>query len=361
MTKILFVGCRHDYDRTGKVTGRGYSHDYTVWYESMLKFRPDILEVVAYWYDEVLLANGRSAMNRDLLEFVDKIRPHFIIFSFGADEIKTTTLKKITEEWNITAIYIAGDDAWRFDSNSKTFAPYCDWILTSDSRTIPKYQAIGCNNVITYAGWPNQSIFYKKNIPKDIDVGFVGTKSETRERIVNYLRTAGISVEVKGKYWKEGELPSGEMADFVSRSKIMLGLNGSSYYLGIRSIVRLFLRRPRLGSRFPFYVPDIHHFFRNYKEWQQKKIVQIKGRIFEIPACGTMQITEYTDDLSLYYEPNKEIVLFRDIGDLIAQIKYYLEHEEEREKIAKAGFKRTMLDHTAEKRLGHIFSKVGII
>ncbi|MFH0891131.1 MAG: glycosyltransferase [Candidatus Liptonbacteria bacterium] len=361
MTRILFVGCKYDYDRTGKITGRGYSHDYTVWYESMRKFRPDAMEVVAYWYDEVLSARGRNVMNKDLLEFIEKTKPQFIIFAFGADEIKKSTLRKIAEKPGLTTIYIAGDDAWRFDSNSKIFAPYCDWVLTSYSKTIPKYRAIGCENVITYAGWANPDIFQRKDIAKDIDVGFVGTKTRARETIVGALRQTGINVAVRGKYWAEGELPKEEMANFISRTKIMLGLNGSSYYFGIRPIARLFLRRPRLGSRNPFYVPDIHHLSRNYREWQQKKIVQIKGRIFEIPACGTAQITEYAEDLDLYYKPGKEIILFDGLADLLDKIRYYLTHHLELEKIAKAGFERTMRDHTSEKRLTDMFSKIGII
>jgi len=361
MTNVLFVGCKYNYDRTGKVTGRSYSHDYSVWYESLLKFRPDVLEIEVYWYDESLLASGKKAMNRELLDTVGKIKPQFVILAFGSDEITANTLKKIREMVGVTTIYIAGDDGWRFDSNSKLFAPYCDWVLTSYSKTIPKYRAMGCHNVILYAGWPNQSVFYKKDVPKDIDVAFIGTKSENREKIINTLRQAGIEVVVRGNYWKDGVLPQDQMADFISRTKIILGLNGSSYYFGFRPLARLFFRRPGLGSKWPFYIPDMHHFFRNYREWQQKKIVQIKGRIFEIPACGTVQITEYADDLERYYEINKEILLFKDIDDLIAKIKYYLEHEEEREKIARAGFERTMRDHTAQKRLGQMFSKIGII
>jgi spore maturation protein CgeB len=361
MKKILFVGGKHDYDREGRVTKRDLSHDYCVWYASLLKFRPELFTIDAYWFDKVLLERGHRAMNEDIMGYVERTRPDLVIFSFGGDEIKKSVLKRVTRDLGITTVYIAGDDGWRFDSNARFFGPHCTWVLTSFSRTVPKYKALGTPNVMAYAGWANTEVFHREPTPKDIDVSFVGTRTEERAKIVSALRAAGLHVETRGKYWPEGEIEEEDLAKFISRTKIALGLNGSSFYVGLRSIARLFLRRPALGSRWPFYIPDVHHFFRNWREWHQKKIPQIKGRIFEIPACGTLQITEFAEDLDLYYEPGKEILIYKDLDDLVAQVRYYLKHDEERERMAEAAYVRTMRDHTAERRLTHILSAIGIL
>ena len=43
---------------------------------------------------------------------------------------------------------------------------------------------------------------------------------------------------------------------------------------------------------------------------------------------------------------------------MIDKIKYYLEHNEERESIAQAGYERTIREHTYEKRFNNIFKRI---
>jgi len=45
----------------------------------------------------------------------------------------------------------------------------------------------------------------------------------------------------------------------------------------------------------------------------------------------------------------------------LLKIRYYLEHDEEREKIAMAGYQRTLGEHTYEKRFEQIFKTIGLI
>lgn len=63
-------------------------------------------------------------------------------------------------------------------------------------------------------------------------------------------------------------------------------------------------------------------------------------RCFEIPATKTFMLSQYTDDLASMFEPDKEAVYFRTSDELVEKAKYYLEHEEEREQIAQAGYDR---------------------
>lgn len=67
-------------------------------------------------------------------------------------------------------------------------------------------------------------------------------------------------------------------------------------------------------------------------------------RCFEIPAAGAFLFCPYTGDLAEMFEENKEIVFYRDKQDFVEKIRYYLVHEEEREKIAQAGRERVLKD-----------------
>jgi spore maturation protein CgeB len=74
-------------------------------------------------------------------------------------------------------------------------------------------------------------------------------------------------------------------------------------------------------------------------------------RLFELPANGVMQISDGGEYLSSFYEVGKEIVGYREADDLIDKIRYYLEHDDERRRIAQAGFRAVTGRHRIRDRL----------
>jgi len=50
-------------------------------------------------------------------------------------------------------------------------------------------------------------------------------------------------------------------------------------------------------------------------------------RTFEIPMCGGLEISSYTDELAEYFEDGKEIVLYKSQEEFISKSKFYLEKE----------------------------------
>ena len=77
------------------------------------------------------------------------------------------------------------------------------------------------------------------------------------------------------------------------------------------------------------------------------------------PGCGGFLLTEYTEDIERYFIPDKEVVLYHSIEELLEKIEYYLHHDEEREMIRKAGQQRTLKEHTYEQRFIQIFKAMG--
>ena len=63
-----------------------------------------------------------------------------------------------------------------------------------------------------------------------------------------------------------------------------------------------------------------------------------------------MLITNYTPGLEKLFEIGKEIVVYSSIEELDQKVRYYLENDSEREKIAKAGYNRSSKDHIFDKR-----------
>jgi GT2 family glycosyltransferase len=85
---------------------------------------------------------------------------------------------------------------------------------------------------------------------------------------------------------------------------------------------------------------------------------QIKGRHFEIPVCGAMQLTDAVAGLDEYFVDGEEAVVASSADELIAKARHYLANPDERDAIAQAGRNRALAEHTYERRFSDIFTRI---
>ena len=79
-------------------------------------------------------------------------------------------------------------------------------------------------------------------------------------------------------------------------------------------------------------------------------------RLYEATGMGALLITDSKKNLGELFDVGREIVAYRDSGELVSQIGHYLDHEEERARIAGAGQRRTLSEHTYEVRMRELVS-----
>jgi spore maturation protein CgeB len=84
----------------------------------------------------------------------------------------------------------------------------------------------------------------------------------------------------------------------------------------------------------------------------------VNPRTFEIAACGAFQLTDHRDELPEMFKIGEEIEVFHTVEELRDKIAYYLPHPEKREKIAHAGMRRVLKEHTFVHRLAAMMSAV---
>jgi len=60
-------------------------------------------------------------------------------------------------------------------------------------------------------------------------------------------------------------------------------------------------------------------------------------RVFEIPACGSMMLSQRTETMQGLYIEDKEAVYFGSADELVDKARFYLTHEDARKRIAEAG------------------------
>jgi len=75
------------------------------------------------------------------------------------------------------------------------------------------------------------------------------------------------------------------------------------------------------------------------------------ARLFEATGVGTLLVTDWKKNLHEMFEPGKEVVAYRSAEECVEMVQYYLEHDEERKAIARAGQQRTLRDHTYYQRM----------
>jgi spore maturation protein CgeB len=81
-------------------------------------------------------------------------------------------------------------------------------------------------------------------------------------------------------------------------------------------------------------------------------------RLFEATGMGTLLITDWKLNLTEMFEPGREVVTYHTFEECAERIVYYLEHEKERDEIAKAGQQRTLREHTYYHRVQELVDLV---
>ena len=170
-----------------------------------------------------------------------------------------------------------------------------DILLNSTESYLPNFDGLVKKSYWFPNSYPDE-LMLSKDIEKTIDVGFCGNVLN-RGHVINSLDKYSIKKDI----FVIGD----DMVDVINSYKIHLNCNISN---------------------------DINY------------------RTFETTGCGTFLITNYTPGLEKLFDIGKEIVVYNDLNDLDNKVKYYLENEEEREKIAKSGYEKSKRDHTYYER-----------
>jgi spore maturation protein CgeB len=176
---------------------------------------------------------------------------------------------------------------------------------------VPEYRRDGISHVLL-TQWAAVSQNLREPLPAKecrYPVSFVGAAHGDRIQRVARLREQGIDVACFGYGWPEGPVAGEQIPEIMRDSVISLNFANS------------------LGDN------------------------QIKARTFEVPGAGGFLLTEQAPNLEQWYVPGKEIDVFDNEQDLVNKIRYYLDHPEQRDAVARAGYERTRLEHTYESRL----------
>jgi hypothetical protein len=73
-------------------------------------------------------------------------------------------------------------------------------------------------------------------------------------------------------------------------------------------------------------------------------------RLFEVTGVGAALLVEDSPMVRELFEADREVITYRDPRDAVERARWLTQNPDERERIAEAGQRRTLRDHTAESR-----------
>lgn len=295
-----------------------------------------------------------------------------LFFSYLTDlHVNPICIEQIRKS-NVMAVNFSCNNEHQFHL-TKHIAPYFDFNLHSEKNSASKFEAIGARH-IWFPMAANPKYYKPYDLKREYDVTCLASNYGIRPYYIHHLLESNVDVRVWGPGWAKDELSS-----YYKPRNILLRR--------IRDCLKLFIAddfemrylflSERKDEAFKDYMRHkyCHHFGTPLtdddmiKLYSRSKISlgflevydfgrpghikksHIHLREFEAPMCGSLYLTNYSEELAEHYELEKEIVVFRNEEELTDKISYYLKHEDKAEKIRAAGYKRALRCHTYQKRL----------
>lgn len=296
-------------------------YSYQQWYLPLKKI---FGEVLTFSPKNNYFNFGKERMNSLFLEIVKREKPDLIFFLLLYDEFDPITIVKAKQLFpNTIFINLFGDDSWRYEDYGRYYALFFDYIITAYHKAVGYYKKDGIKKVSFTIG-VNLDNFKPLTLPKKYDVVFIGRPGNERSEFLSYLVQKGIKIDIWGEGWESypklanhthGPLSHSDWVRIVNESKINLSFSQG-------------------GDGKP----------------------QIKGRPFEVSACNSFSLVGYFSEYKDFFKEGKEIVMFKDKEDLLKKIRYYLQHEKERDKIAKAAYRKVTKKYSQQRELKKLFS-----
>ncbi|WP_197278015.1 glycosyltransferase [Rhizobium sp. AAP116] len=295
-------------------------------------------EVEVFDYMDLVRKNGKETMNFALRKKAEEFRPDLAIFSLYTDQFYEQTIEYVRRITKTFCFF--HDDTWRVEY-SHHWAKYFDFFSSPDPHARLKYDQNISGTCLHFPFGCNESLFRRDpDTKKEYDVSFVGTWHPWRAWLIERLRKAGVKVYAAGFRWKSGEVSQSDMIDVFNRSKINLNLSNSASW-----DLRYLISSPRAFASS----------VRSHKIGEQ-----LKARLFEVAGCGGFQLSYYVEGLPNCYEIDKEVVIYTDPDDLLNKVRFYLKHDDLRNSIAEAGYRRTLREHTFKRRFEKAFQQMGL-
>ena len=351
-------------------------------YEPLVDLGHDVFLLPADEGGRALRRDSSRLAARFTSKLVDTFRrehakkPFDLVFAYLIDGMVDAQGIADLKRYGVPLCNFSCNNAHQFNLVS-TLAPLYDFNLHAEKDAASKFRAVGANPV----WWPmasNPKYFRPMALPRNVNASFVGGNYGVRARLARRLLDEGIDLQVYGPGWRWGASTRLRSAAKHWAYRVRAATGNDTTKARWRAELCEHDVRQRLGSRYPDHVHapvsdeelialysksrlslgilDVHDGHDPTKQVLQ----HMHLREFEAPMCGALYLTGFTDELAECFEPDSEVLVYRDIGELIDKTRFYLRNPEAGERIRHAGRRRALSDHTYHQRFEQLFSRIGL-
>lgn len=281
-----------------------------------------------------------TGANRQICEWVRRDQFDALWIDRGL-QITAATLREVKAgQPQCRIIGYSPDDMYARHNQSPRFRRHLhlyDIFFTTKSYGVAELKAMGCPDAVfldnAYDPHTHRSLSVSAEERQLYGgaVGFVGTWEPARAQSLYQLAQAGIPVRIWGNMWERCRTRHPNLT-IEGRA-----LYGDDYARALNAfdINLCFLRK-------------------------QNRDLQTT-RSVEIPACGAFMLAERTPEHEALFEPGREAEFFDSDDELLAKVRHYLAHPEQRQRIAAAGRQRCLRDgYRYQDRLAAMLDRAGI-
>lgn len=280
-------------------------------------------------FKEVGRRGKEALLNQELLNAIKEFRPD-LFFVIKGVAIDAGVISEARKQGTVTACWWV-DDPVDFERSMRR-APLYDFYFTNCHRMVGAYCQHGVN-AFYLAGACDPDLhrrvaFAKGELARlESDLCFIGTHHPLRERIL--LRLADLDLKIWGPGWTKR---------LDRASPLRRAVQGEGIFWD--EMVKAY-NAARLGL--------------NLHSWFGLWDFGLNLRIFEIAGCGTAQLTDWKEEVSLHFREG-EVECYRTADELVEKVRYYLDHPEEREELGKRGQERAYRDHIFACRVAELLA-----
>lgn len=166
---------------------------------------------------------------------------------------------------------------------------------------------------------------YEENENKEYELLFVGNSRKIYRQILKDLLPTKHKLTVYGREWEEFPVHEYVVNNYIDNDKV-----GQAYH-------------------------DAKILLNDHWD-DMKEYGVISNRIFDALAVGAFVISDHMPEIDSTFDG--AVVTYHDAEDLKEKVDYYLEHDEEREKLAQKGKKIVLAGHTFSARCRHIIDTI---
>lgn len=276
------------------------------------------------------------SFNDAILTEAKRLRPD-VMFAVKGTYIAKSTVMTL-REWGIPTVIFYPDYRLEYPGLDEDMLDACDLIITSKSFQVPYFAERMGESRVAFVHHGYVPALHRRRTPEGAmpdylwDVSYVGNASPSKlEWLVDVARHIGDRrFIVIGHRWKEAAR----------------GTPLEPFILG-HALVGDYFARAVEHSR-------INIAFHMGKGGSQGWEDLVSTRTFEIPASGGFMLHVDNAEVRALYEPDREVALFSSKAELIDKIGYYLEREDERLAITRAGHERCVPAYSLATRAGEI-------